>query len=222
MWNSGWDNIFKENEWGKYPPEELVRFVARSFGKSGDKKKIAILEVGCGPGANLWYLAREGYDTYGIDGSHIAVNRAKERLIKDGLKAEIVAGDVLTLPFPDAKFDCVLDVECLYANSLKDTKVILGEIKRVLKPGGLFFSKTFMTGTYGDGKGEILAGEPHTYIKLEESALHKGYGIIRFTSKDELGDLYSIFKIVNVDYIIRSDKNSKYEIKEWLISCQKI
>src|SRR3989338_32841 len=28
MWNSGWDKIFEANEWGKYPPEELVRFVA--------------------------------------------------------------------------------------------------------------------------------------------------------------------------------------------------
>jgi len=221
MWDSGWDNIFKENEWGKYPPEEVVRFISRSFGKTPERRSVAILEVGCGPGANLWYLAREGYKAFGLDGSEVAVKRARERLAKERLEADVLVGDIMTLPYPDGQFDCVLDIECLYANSMKDSKKIMNEIKRVLKPGGLFLSKTFMVGTYGDGKGKLLAGEPRTYTELSEGALHKGYGIVRFTAEEDIKELYSELEIIAVDHLIRSDKDRKFEVKEWLITCKK-
>ena len=29
--NEIWENIFQENEWGKYPAEELIRFIAGNF-----------------------------------------------------------------------------------------------------------------------------------------------------------------------------------------------
>ena len=38
MWNSGWDKIFKDNEWGKYPCEELIRFISRKFHVSKNRK----------------------------------------------------------------------------------------------------------------------------------------------------------------------------------------
>ena len=54
-----WENIFLENEWGKYPPVSIIKFVAKNFYKVEDKGKIKILEIGSGPGANLWFIARE-------------------------------------------------------------------------------------------------------------------------------------------------------------------
>jgi 2-polyprenyl-3-methyl-5-hydroxy-6-metoxy-1,4-benzoquinol methylase len=72
-WNSGWDDIFRKHEWGKYPSENLVRYVGRNFYTVKDRSAITILEVGCGTGANLWYLAREGFSVYGIDGSNVAI-----------------------------------------------------------------------------------------------------------------------------------------------------
>ena len=222
-WNKGWDQIFKDNEWGKYPPEELIRFVARTFRAvpAEKRKDIRILEVGCGTGANLWYLAREGFSAFGMDGSKIALERAKKRFKKEKLKAVIKDGDILSLPFKGDYFDCVIDVECIYANSMKDSKIILNEIKRVLKPGGYLFSKTFMTGTYGDGLGRKMPGENNTYLELSEGALHKGYGIIRFTSEQDIQELYSVLQIKNIDHIIRSEKGRQYEVKEWVITCQK-
>jgi hypothetical protein len=37
MINNEWDDIYKQREWGKYPPEELIRFIARRDYKSGQK-----------------------------------------------------------------------------------------------------------------------------------------------------------------------------------------
>ena len=55
MWDKGWDKLFSNNEWGKYPGEELIRFIARNYYGVSDRSKVNILEVGCGVGANLWY-----------------------------------------------------------------------------------------------------------------------------------------------------------------------
>ena len=30
-WDSVWDGVFRENEWGKYPDENLIRFVAGKY-----------------------------------------------------------------------------------------------------------------------------------------------------------------------------------------------
>lgn len=221
MWDKGWDKIFEENEWGKYPCEELVRFIARNFYNVVDRSDVKILEVGSGTGANLWYLAREGFCVKGIDGSKVGVEKAMRRIKNELLEAEIKVGDILTLPYTNNLFDCVIDNECIYSNSYEDSKKIIDEIHRVLKLGGKFFSKTFMVDTYGDGKGRKLEGEENTYVEINEGALRKGYGIIRFTSEQEISDLYKDFYIESIDYVIRSDKNRKYQIKEWIIICSK-
>ena len=221
MWNAGWDDIFASNEWGRYPPEELVRFVARNFYRAPDRSQVRFLEIGCGPGANLWYLAREGFSAHGLDGSGVALERARTRFAAEGLEVELSQGDAVALPYADGYFDCVLDIECIYANDLRESARIIAEARRVLKPGGLFFSKTFMVGTHGDGRGQRLAGEPHTYVKLDEGALHSGYGIIRFTAEVDIAALYTGFASLEYDYLIRSDKGRHHEVREWLITCRK-
>jgi tRNA G46 methylase TrmB len=57
-WDPVWESIFQERDWGKYPGEELIRFVARNFYSFEDRKSVKLLEVGCGTGANLWFMAK--------------------------------------------------------------------------------------------------------------------------------------------------------------------
>lgn len=221
MWSNLWDKIFKENEWGKYPPEELIRFIARNFYKCENRKPVKILEVGSGTGANIWYLAREGFDVTGVEGSRVGVERTIERLKEESLIATIKVADIGNLPFSDNVFDCVIDIACIYANSYKDSKLIIDEVYRVLKSGGKFFSKTFATGTTGEKTGKKLEGEENTYLEIYEGGLRKDCGMIRLTSEQEIYNLYGRFNIETIDYQIRSEKNREYEIKEWIIVCSK-
>ena len=39
--------------------------------------------MGCGTGANLSFFIEEGFNTYGIDGSKIAIKLAKKKLKKE-------------------------------------------------------------------------------------------------------------------------------------------
>ena len=222
MWNSGWDKIFKENEWGKYPDMSIVRFISKKFYNKKKRKKISILEVGCGTGANLSFFAKEGFNTYGVDGSKIAIKIATKKLKKDNLKADLIVSDIKKLPYRSGVFDCVVDCECLYSNSFSETILILKEINRVLKKKGFFLSKTFAQGTYGDGNGIKLSNEKNTYVSISKGAFRKGYGIIRISTLKDIKNLYrKSFTIENIEYVHRSIKGMKKVIKEWVISMKK-
>lgn len=221
MWDPGWDSLFSRVEWGKYPGEELIRFVARSFYSVPARKAIRLLEVGCGTGANVWFMAREGFTVDGVDGSEVALKSADNRLRNEGLRATLVPGDAMNLPYGEGIFDAVIDVECIYANTLVDSHKIIAECHRVLKPGGWLYSKTFATGMSGEKAAEKLPGEPHTYVRMPDSPLHSDYGIIRLTSREEIPSLYGLFEDLKVDYIERSQDNQNTILKEWIITGRK-
>src|SRR5690349_8683681 len=52
-----------------YPNEELLRFFGTYyFGLPlEERRRLVVLEVGCGSGANLWMIAREGFQAHGLD-----------------------------------------------------------------------------------------------------------------------------------------------------------
>jgi ubiquinone/menaquinone biosynthesis C-methylase UbiE len=116
-WDNVWDDVFANQEWGKYPSESLIQFIARNYYKL-DRKTVRILEVGCGTGANVWFVAREGFAAYGIDGSAIAINKAAKRMSDEGIgNVSLVVGDIIKLPYEDNFFDAVIDNECIYSNN---------------------------------------------------------------------------------------------------------
>lgn len=44
-----WEKIHASQEWGKYPSENVIRFIARNY-YSKDRLKTRILDFGCGAG----------------------------------------------------------------------------------------------------------------------------------------------------------------------------
>lgn len=42
-----WEEIHKNQSWGKYPTEHVIRFIARNY-YSQERSKIKILDFGCG------------------------------------------------------------------------------------------------------------------------------------------------------------------------------
>lgn len=217
-----WDSIFRSRGWGRYPPEELVRFVARTFPEREAGKQSA-LEVGCGPGANLWYLAREGFGLAAIDGSEHAISLAKQRLVdelpgKADKAADLRVGNFASLPWKAESFDLAIDIEALSANTSAVIIATLGEVHRVLKPGGWFFSKMFGPETSGATSGNIL--EPGTTESPSEGPL-AGIGLIHVFTRDELTRLFAGFSELRLDWVHRSDRNGQYSVFEWLVQARK-
>jgi len=97
-----------------------------------------ILDIGCGGGININRMAKKAKKVYGVDYSIESVNVSKEvnREFIDVGKVEVMEGNVASLPFEDETFDIVTAFETVYF--WPDIEKSFGEVKRVLKPGGMF------------------------------------------------------------------------------------
>jgi len=98
-----------------------------------------ILDVGCGGGRTLQRLLgrSKGATVYGVDISEESVAKARKVNAKL-LDARVFVrqGSATELPYADSTFDLVTAVETVYF--WRDLPRCFEEVKRVLKPGGLF------------------------------------------------------------------------------------
>lgn len=89
-----------------------------------------VLEIGCGAGMGLAYLATRTRSVVGCDVTDELVAEARSHL--PGV--DIVVADATSLPFPDAQFDAALLLEMLYY--VQDQDLAVAEAFRVVRPGG--------------------------------------------------------------------------------------
>lgn len=187
-----WETIFQNKEWGKYPSEELIRFVARNFYAAPDRKKIKILELGLGTGANVWYMTREGFSVSGIEWSEIGCNRCAKRLEQEGLSPfleTIKQGDYAEKidEFADDYFDAWIDCASLTCNTFDKAKTIVEKAIKKLKVGGKFFSITPMEGTFGLFEDKNVGY--HACMPVEGNYAHTGF--VRYVTDKDIQSLYS-------------------------------
>jgi len=217
-----WEEIFQTNEWGKYPAIPLVKFMAKNFYKVTNRNNVKVLELGFGPGANLWFIAREGFCVNGIEGSKTACQHTIDRLKSEQLEKQIgnfLVGDYYDLlkGLENESFDAIIDIESLCCNSFTKTKEIIEVAFNKLKIGGKMLSITFAEGTWGFEGNEI---DYHAVLPIEGPLKDEGFN--RYTTKDDISKLYKLpcNNIINIERqeLHRSDGNI---IKEWIIEIEK-
>ena len=101
------------------------------------------LDLGCGTGTNVRYLAEHGWQATGIDFAPNAIAKAKQKL--KGLAATLLVGDVtklktLSLPGP---FDLALDMGCWHSLTPEDQHRYASGLAHWLKPGGRYLLYAF-------------------------------------------------------------------------------
>lgn len=152
------------------PSEDLMKFARWLEHETGRKylnPLASVLDLGCGNGRNLIYLA-ETFRMRGVgyDISDQAVSQAKKNSGEFPLiyKARSIAGDI---DLPNESQTIVLDMMTSHYLNEAERKNLISEIWRVLKPDSWFFWKTFLL--EGDKNAERMlaenpAEEEGTYI----------------------------------------------------------
>ena len=150
----------------------------------GNVRGKKILDWECGTGIYAKILTRKGAIVNGIDISEKEIEIAK----KENPKINFKVGNAQKLPYKNNKFDIVLSLALAH---LKNWNVVLKEIRRVLKPKGIFvFSegnpvsdcirlkankKIEITRNYFDEKTKVLA---EMWNGAQNIWYHKTYGTI--------------------------------------------
>jgi ubiquinone/menaquinone biosynthesis C-methylase UbiE len=136
--DSKWDLFYKEgNRNLRFPDEDIIRLFCGPYIKSLPKSG-KLLDHGFGSGNNIVFFASLGYKCAGIEVSLEAIKTAKGLLSTLGFSdVDLKLFDGQSIPFSDEEFDIIVSWNALHYNGTKEkVSAVLGEFRRILKPGG--------------------------------------------------------------------------------------
>ncbi len=103
------------------------------------------IDLGCGTGANVVYLAKQGFESHGVDFSEVAIAKARRRAEEAGVEANLVVGD-LTAPSIDGiegPYDFLIDFGTLDDLRGEARERMAATITRLSRPGSKYLEYCF-------------------------------------------------------------------------------
>lgn len=124
------------------PEKETPLMIARHFCAYRLAKEHvgakALLDIGCGEGYGVYYLANFAKEAIGIDYDNSIINYAKDKYKKENLAFYKI--DINDLDSLKAKFDIICAFQ--FIEHVRDTKKFLDDIRNLLNPQGAFICST--------------------------------------------------------------------------------
>lgn len=164
-------------------PDGIVMSLIYTLGQDPTKR---VFDLGCGLGRHTLFFASQGYQVFASDPSEEAAIHTQEWLHEEGLSAEVVYGSIMDCHHPENFFDLVVSFNAIYLAYKEEIVQTFTEIRRILKPGGLFYG-TLRIKKPGagfekknievindhicigkSGKGGSEDGIPHYYFYMDE------------------------------------------------------
>jgi len=142
----------------------------------GGKKDLQILEVGCGTGLTLQYLAQRDSTTklFGMDFSETMLRQSHEKALKTKNRIAVTLGNAFGLPFNNRQFDVVYATRFIHQFYHEDKKKLHRELSRVAKEGGVVILEFYAYGYHwlrfytGGRKGKSWESYFSHYPRAEE------------------------------------------------------
>lgn len=118
-------------------PGAAVAALANLIDDLAGDGKLRVIEPGIGTGRVAIAALAGGHKVVGVDRSRAMLrelNAKLSRVRRPSLRASLVRGDALALPFADRTFDLAILASVLYL--IHDWRAALDEVDRVVRPGG--------------------------------------------------------------------------------------
>ena len=135
-WDAGWaqldTTIAEQDVW--LLTDRIKLYYLFEFISPGMKA----LEIGCGSAKLSGFLAEQGIYIFGLDQAPWALRVARQNFSYLNVEGSFMIGDAFRIPLPDDHFDLVFSTGLL--EHFHDPIPLINEMKRVLRPGGVFFS----------------------------------------------------------------------------------
>jgi len=149
------------------------------------KDKITA-DIGCADGYGTQYLAGFSKHTTGVDYSTVTVEEARAKH-KDRKNLSFISSSVPPLPFDDASLEVITAFQ--FIEHIHERKAFMQEVKRVLKPGGIFLCST-----------------PNNLMSIARNPFH----VHEYTFKEMEAEAKSVFGEIELMGVQGNAKVNKY------------
>jgi SAM-dependent methyltransferase len=156
-WDRRWRDDAGRADWLMPEPD-----VATAIGLLRQRAARDTLDLGCGVGRHALALAEAGFAVSAIDGSAGGIDYLREQAQARRLAIDAQIGLMTDLPFADAGFDYVLAWNVIYHGDGAIVDRCIAEIRRVLRPGGLYQGTMLSKRNGNFGAGREVA--PDTFV----------------------------------------------------------
>lgn len=156
-WDAQWQDAEARASWEV--PEDRVLGCARDVLRHGGQRA---LDLGCGVGRHALALARLGFAVDAIDMAPAGLVRLAALAEQNGLAVATQTASMTELPFDDGSFDYIVSWNVIYHGDEAIVRGCLGEIRRVLRPGGTYQGTMLTKRNRNFGRGEEVA--PDTWV----------------------------------------------------------
>jgi SAM-dependent methyltransferase len=232
VWEESFAEQIARQAYNTAPAEAVIRTVAyylRDRAEQGvGANGMRFLEMGCGAGPNLLWLAQKGITVSGVDIAPTALALARETLERNGHGkhiGDLLEASVSAVPLPDASFDGIIE-SCVFQHLARaDREAAFREVGRLLKPGGVFVGYMLDVGhtIYRTKQGQDRPDDPGTLVLQDGSSkvYLSNIGVSHFFSRDEYDRLLAGFRTVDpclTTYYIPRAEAAKRGYAEYLQS----
>ncbi len=188
-WNERWKTVEGRSRW--LAPEMEVKAMAHILRETGASR---VLDLGCGVGRHSAFLASLGFSVFALDGSGSGITFARASTEASGHEVQFAVGLMTELPFKDNSFDYLLAWNVIYHGNREVVRRSMGEIRRVLRPGGFFQGTMLSKLNRHYRRGREIA--PETFV-IEDANDDKGHPHFYCDSSD-LHALFAGFEFLHI------------------------
>ncbi len=111
----------------------------------------SVLDVGCGTGEHVLYLAQRGHEAWGIDAAPLAIDKATRKAAQRGIQATFAIADAFELRVLGRTFDTVIDSGLLHVFAPELRPRFVASLGAVVSPGATYIVLGYSDDDPGSG-----------------------------------------------------------------------
>ena len=206
-----------------WPWSDLVSLVSRHCCPISSPEKFNMLELGCGPGANIPFFLSLKVNYHAIDGSATVIDKVHTAF--PVLSQKVVTGDFTRENVFSTRhdfFDLIVDRAAITHSNRNEIKSVLEYILNSLKSGGVFIGVDWFSKNHDDSTLGVEDSDHDTRTNIPTGEC-SGIGKVHFSDQENIRNLFSGFDIISLEekVVTKHESSSQRKIAYWNIVAKK-